>query len=396
MSNINTYLNQLILDINEAKNSFVDIESSDDELSSDDEFHKHIESVEEYLHGEPKKISSFTGIKKAQLPPPDQLSKSQKSKVAIELISLLERYHFIPVFPENLPDHIKYKFIYKIWDESHPHTFVGDSYYEFCDYDEENCPFPEYCNSCSEFEVEFNESKEKDFIPGISNYCDRWCERCNFQDKCMNYSFELEMKEKMASEKTESRTLQDSLSHESLSEKETLATGNQQQLYSTHDIELSFNDETEKYELVKDAVYYSELAHNWLMNHNHYFDNHEILWETKGNLQINREALMVVKWFSLFISVKMRRAISVFTDAALFDKDDPDEIEANEYEMNGTAKITLIAIDRSIEAWKTLLGKLPEFKSKIGWFIEILEDLRNKTEDQFPQARSFIRPGFDE
>ena len=27
----------------------------------------------------------------------------------------------------------------------------------------------------------------KDLIPGIHNYCDRWCERCPFTSKCGNY-----------------------------------------------------------------------------------------------------------------------------------------------------------------------------------------------------------------
>src|SRR5882672_12548767 len=26
------------------------------------------------------------------------------------------------------------------------------------------------------------------FIPGIYNYCDRWCERCAFTSRCMNYA----------------------------------------------------------------------------------------------------------------------------------------------------------------------------------------------------------------
>jgi len=26
------------------------------------------------------------------------------------------------------------------------------------------------------------------FIPGVYNYCDRWCERCPFTSRCMNYA----------------------------------------------------------------------------------------------------------------------------------------------------------------------------------------------------------------
>src|SRR5881409_1132438 len=28
------------------------------------------------------------------------------------------------------------------------------------------------------------------FIPGIYNYCDRWCERCPLSHRCLNYAME--------------------------------------------------------------------------------------------------------------------------------------------------------------------------------------------------------------
>jgi len=31
-------------------------------------------------------------------------------------------------------------------------------------------------------------AKDPRFIPGIYNYCDRWCERCPFTSRCMNYA----------------------------------------------------------------------------------------------------------------------------------------------------------------------------------------------------------------
>src|SRR5262245_23756657 len=30
------------------------------------------------------------------------------------------------------------------------------------------------------------------FIPGIYNYCDRWCERCSLSHRCLNYAMEME------------------------------------------------------------------------------------------------------------------------------------------------------------------------------------------------------------
>ncbi len=31
-------------------------------------------------------------------------------------------------------------------------------------------------------------AENKDFIPGIFNYCDRWCERCPFTARCMKFA----------------------------------------------------------------------------------------------------------------------------------------------------------------------------------------------------------------
>jgi len=31
------------------------------------------------------------------------------------------------------------------------------------------------------------------FIPGIYNYCDRWCERCPLTARCLNYAMSAEM-----------------------------------------------------------------------------------------------------------------------------------------------------------------------------------------------------------
>ena len=35
-------------------------------------------------------------------------------------------------------------------------------------------------------------AENPDFIPGIYNYCDRWCERCAFTSRCMNFAMEQE------------------------------------------------------------------------------------------------------------------------------------------------------------------------------------------------------------
>jgi hypothetical protein len=65
-------------------------------------------------------------------------------------------------------------------------------------------------------------------------------------------------------------------------------------------------------------------------------------------------------------------------------------------DSNGKAKVALIAIDRSIAAWGKLSLLLSEKAGGIMPILSHLEALRRHTEQTFPHARDFIRPGFDE
>ena len=63
---------------------------------------------------------------------------------------------------------------------------------------------------------------------------------------------------------------------------------------------------------------------------------------------------------------------------------------------DGSAKVALIGIDRSISAWNILLPCFSDQERQILDLIALLENIRKRVEIQFPGARDFIRPGFDE
>ncbi len=65
-------------------------------------------------------------------------------------------------------------------------------------------------------------------------------------------------------------------------------------------------------------------------------------------------------------------------------------------DSDGTAKIALIAIDRSIGAWGTLLHAYPARMSATLELLALLSRLRLELEQEFPNAWSFVRPGFDD
>ena len=100
------------------------------------------------------------------------------------------------------------------------------------------------------------------------------------------------------------------------------------------------------------------------------------------------DATEVIQWYQYFIYVKLMRALH-----GLFRRDE-DDIEM--YDANGSAKVALESIDRSISAWGRLLERFDEQEDKLLSILVDLQRLRTITENTFPDARSFIRPGLDE
>jgi hypothetical protein len=151
--NMEHYIEQLIEDLHQAtwqlkpphelwEDSAAD---PDDELELED-----MSYVEKYIYGEGEPISLITGIDSAQLPPVEKLTKEQQATLSIELEKLLQYFHFYLDFPETYPAHLRYPFILKFWEEKQVALSLGNNHIEFCDYDEEHCPFPGYCSTCKE------------------------------------------------------------------------------------------------------------------------------------------------------------------------------------------------------------------------------------------------------
>jgi len=122
------------------------------------------------------------------------------------------------------------------------------------------------------------------------------------------------------------------------------------------------------------------------------------------------DAIEVIRWYQFFIAAKTYRALMGLEDIGdeevsdinvdPFSDDDFDDedvlLAAACHDSDGSAKIALIAIDRSLSAWRLMQNALPEkTESTVPMLIE-LEKLRRGIEQIFPRARDFVRPGFDE
>ena len=65
-------------------------------------------------------------------------------------------------------------------------------------------------------------------------------------------------------------------------------------------------------------------------------------------------------------------------------------------ESDGTAKVCLLLINRSLAAWHGLLEFFPDKADDINEILFLLVRMKNRLEEEFPRAYQFVRPGFDE
>lgn len=428
------YIEQLIEDIREAALLAPADPFADNTISDEEALELELDEAERFSTGPFEKLSDIIGISKNLLPAPERLNDEQLQALSTEMINLLIKFNFIPEYPVDVPYKLLYKALLSIWDDDYVLLTTGQSHIEFCDYDEDTCPFPGYCKLCKEnntddkqitpnefnikasdlsgemqdisgdfdqIEKEFYDDSDitddEGFVPGIHNYCDRWCERCDFTDKCRSFELEQELKDILSNpDKLDELPEEDSDFLDA-------AISNEDEM---PDIDLIFEDEMDEHLDEESSDFFSaqqkagrhpmvELAHEYSKASFDWFRKRESELQKYFNLQLAHgfadqlmEAEDIMMWYHLFIYIKLKRAVADYYDI--------DEFDDMDYDMNGTAKVALIGLDRSIDAATLLMRHLKHHRKDIKLFRNQLEKIREMAEEMFPEARAFIRPGLDE
>jgi hypothetical protein len=233
------------------------------------------------------------------------------------------------------------------------------------------------------------------FIAGIYNYCDRWCERCPQTSRCLNFS----VSEEEFSD-PDARDIRNEAFWRKLSEilgeaLELLKEGAKEWGIDIETLNSAEDEENikakhvaaENHLLCRVAKRYSQSAEDW-------FGRREALFfedaaTAREGVSIE-EAIEVIRWYQYFIGAKVMRAVR----GNIEEKEERcDEFPSD---SDGSAKIALIAIDRSIAAWAVIQHYMADCGQEVIDMITFLDGLRQAVEETFPNARSFIRPGFDE
>lgn len=229
--------------------------------------------------------------------------------------------------------------------------------------------------------------ERNNFISGIFNYCDRWCERCPLTARCSVYAMEQEFAEDARDQAQEAfwRNLQNIFVETKTILREAAATRgidiDRLDLEEAGEIIEQKRRAVEQQDLIKIAEKYTKQAGVFLQAQD--------LSVAGAGDYLRLEMLQIIGWYHFFIAAKINRALYAETD-----EEDAADFDSFRDDGNGSVKIALIAIDRSISAWNILLNA--DNARDIKPLIQLLEALRRMCEEKFPNARDFLRPGFDE
>ncbi len=253
-------------------------------------------------------------------------------------------------------------------------------------------------------------SSAEPYIDGIYNYCDRWCERCECTGRCRVFAMEKRAAaEPGANDPTNSRFWQ------SLGEVLKRAEQMIREAAREQGIDLDHPDpaagqesgarrrRTRSSPLVKAGHAYAKRVDRWFAANRAHFEEKELELGRKLDVDLADpsqeqeatqlwDALEVVRWYQYQIPVKLARAV------ASREKAGPADDHFCRFDADGSAKVALIAMDRSLASWCVLRKALPALEphDSVLDLLLTLDRLRGWTQQSFPDARSFIRPGLDD
>ncbi len=248
-------------------------------------------------------------------------------------------------------------------------------------------------------------------ISGIYNYCDRWCERCAFTTQCRLRAGEIEAGADAATSDLRNAAFWEGLKRSLVQAQQMLRDMARERGIDLDAIMAAGEGVADppaldgaRRALCEQASSYADAVDEW-------FERAGPVLEEKGRNLVSaarmelpgaeplaeakdiHDALEVIRWYVSLIDAKFARA-GAQAWAAI--DDDPELDKITQRDADGSAKVALIGVDRSIAAWSRLYESLSSGQDVILDLLVRLNRLRRAGEQLFPNARAFVRPGFDE
>lgn len=384
-----------------------------------------VEMMEEFeddmIYGDGIHLAEYCKIEREHLPPLDELSSAQVQLLYDGLIRLLNYYNFFIDYHDIIPVEKRYESLRDYWETIFLPEIDIERHCDFCDFDPMACPFPDHCNGCEELEKEMNDTSKKstfpefsvedllpkkeeirecyifnkkmqvmdylqnipegEFISGIYNYCDRWCERCTMTSKCENYGLNKEVFRDSENDWS-NEVFWDDLLAVFLATKEMLEEEMKKHGIEAdnalEDIDIPLSEMPEKgKDLQLLAEKYAKFTSEWFQ---------DLRANPCYNHLIQDDVSEIIDWYHTFIPAKIYRALRGLTNGI---EDDPIQNDSN-----GSAKIALVAIEKSVLAWTSIMKNSSSQEDIAIKACIRLTRIKDSLRKCFPDVERFVRPGF--
>lgn len=231
------------------------------------------------------------------------------------------------------------------------------------------------------------------YIDFISAYCDSWCERCAFTERCSHFAvksaiamcdgnFDAAMELAIGPPRSPRGEQRKSIAERMADAFDGYEEPTQKEL---DEIGRELDERRRRIEripIAEASLDYAVATHRWLDAHNR-CENHP-------DARV-RAAIETISWDSHLIYVKIMRALDGRDECP---NGEPFWKSAEQSDWNGSAKVALISIERSEPAWRVVAGATTDEAAVV--IADSLAALRLEVTREFPHAMTFKRPGFDD
>jgi hypothetical protein len=222
-------------------------------------------------------------------------------------------------------------------------------------------------------------------VPGIYNYCHRWCERCRFTDRCAIYAGARGYDAAASGERVTDADTQSGLDPVSPEASAFLRELDEAQRSLTPQDYAELERDRRRIDALVEGDPLVQAAQVLART----------LWQSESVTAADvagdavlLEAIEVVNHYGLMIEAKVSRAVRGLCGQRF---EGPDDVR----DADGSAKVGLLALEELGPAVQVLALALPGHQS-LRLAFAMLPVVRALLEDRFPAAMSFVRPGFDE
>lgn len=250
---------------------------------------------------------------------------------------------------------------------------------------------------------------QSDYIDGIYNYCDRWCERCPLTARCRVFALEEASDGEPDDVGVDQEEFWSALHETYIENREMLLEairiqgidlGPDEMQAAARDEDVVI-DPVRKHPIVGGCRRYADRVSQWFRLRQPNFESMQQRLETMLEIdaddeepqrlaQLINDATDVIHWYQCQIPSKVIRAL---LEREACDPADTEDLRI--MDADGSAKVALIGIDRSVCAWSVLRDVFEDLSDDILTMLAELGRLRREVEEVFPKARAFQRPGFD-